>query len=205
MALLFKKEEPHFKLGIWKIEEGIDFFENQIPYRSASVHEGRQLQQLATRYLLAHLHDDFPVASIQVIQNGKPFVPNNDLQFNLSHTSELAVAILSKTHHVGIDAERINQRVVKVKHKFLGTAELEGLTGNEEAVYLSYLTKYWAIKEAVYKWWGKGAVDFANDIRIQKNSLLAEQVVVNFGKEHPMDLAVHCFQLEEHWLAYVVK
>jgi phosphopantetheine--protein transferase-like protein len=205
MALLFKKEEPHFKLGIWKIEEEADFFEQQITFRSKAVHVGRQLQQLTTRFLLVHLQDDFPIEEIETNQNGKPYLPGQELQFNISHSSELGAAILSESNLVGIDVERINARIVKVKHKYLASAELEAVNGSKDDEQLSYLTKYWAIKEAVYKWWGKGGVDFANDICILPTSLEAEQVEVRFGKKLEIDLVVSCFQLEEHWVAYVVN
>jgi phosphopantetheinyl transferase len=205
MALLLKKEEPKFKLGIWKIEEQMSFFADQIPFQSTALHASRQTQQLATRYLLSVLKEDFPFAEIQINQAGKPFIADNKLQFNLSHTHSLAVAILSDTKPVGVDAEKINSRVLKIQHKFINEVEAANVVARTEAEQISILTKYWTIKEAVYKWWGKGSVDFANDICIQSNAHGEEVVKVNFKKEDGIALEVNCFQLDEHWITYVVQ
>jgi phosphopantetheinyl transferase len=205
MALLLKKEEPEFKLGIWKIEEQMNFFADQIPFQSTASHASRQIQQLATRFLLHVLYKDFPYAAIEINEAGKPSIQDNQLQFNLSHTQSLAAAILSNTKSVGIDAEKINSRVLKIQHKFINEVEAVNLVGKTESEQISILTKYWTIKEAVYKWWGKGSVDFANDICILSNLHEEEVVKVNFGKEDRILLEVNSFQLDDHWISYVVK
>jgi phosphopantetheinyl transferase len=205
MALLLIKEEPKFKLGIWKIEEQMSFFADQIPFQSSASHESRQIQQQATRYLLNILHENFPFAAIEINEAGKPLIKDSQFEFNLSHTHTLAVAILSEYQKVGVDAEKINSRVLKIQHKFINEVEASNLVGKTEAEQISILTKYWTIKEAVYKWWGKGSVDFANDICILSKSHEEEVVNVNFKKENGIALAVNCFQLEEHWIAYVVQ
>lgn len=205
MALLLLKEEPEFKLGVWKIEEQMDFFAGPITFQSSSSHASRQIQQLATRYLLNLLHQDFPFSDIEIDEGGKPFIQDSQLNFNLSHTLSLAVVILSHTQSVGIDAEKINSRVLKIQQKFINEVEAANLVGKTEAEQISMLTKYWTIKEAVYKWWGKGSVDFANEICIQSNTNEEEVVKVNFKKENGIALEVNCFQLDDHWISYVVK
>lgn len=205
MALLLLKEEPEFKLGVWKIEEQMDFFAGPITFQSSSSNASRQIQQLATRYLLNLLHQDFPFSDIEIDEAGKPFIQDSQLNFNLSHTLSLAVVILSHTQSVGIDAEKINSRVLKIQQKFINEVEAANLVGKTEAEQISMLTKYWTIKEAVYKWWGKGSVDFANEICIQSNTNEEEVVKVNFKKENGIALEVNCFQLDDHWISYVVK
>ena len=189
MALLLKKEEPKFKLGIWKIEEQMSFFADQIPFQSSALHESRQIQQQATRYLLNILYENFPFAAIEINEAGKPLIKDSQFEFNLSHTHTLAVAILSEYQKVGVDAEKINSRVLKIQHKFINEVEASNLVGKTEAEQISILTKYWTIKEAVYKWWGKGSVDFANDICIQSNAHEEEVVKVNFKKETKVSLS----------------
>jgi phosphopantetheinyl transferase len=154
---------------------------------------------------LNFLHKDFPFAAIEINAAGKPFVQDSRLQFNISHTQTLAVAILSDTQSVGVDAEKINARVLKIQHKFINQAEKAHLVGKTEMEQISILTKYWSIKEAVYKWWGKGSVEFANDICIQASSLEHEVVKVIFKKETGIALEVNCLQLDEHWVTYIVE
>lgn len=205
MPLLLKKEEPEFKLGIWKIDEQMSFFAGQIPFQSVAAHESRQLQQLATRYVLYILQHDFPFTAIEINASGKPYLQDCRLQFNLSHTSLLAAAIVSDRISVGIDVEKISPRVLKIQHKFINEDEAVGLVGKTIDEQISILTKYWTIKEAVYKWWGKGSVDFAGDICIQTTVQEEKLVSVYFNKEGGMILEVNCFQLADHWVTYVVQ
>lgn len=205
MPLLLLKDEPEFKLGVWKIEEQMSFFADQIPFQSNIAHSGRKRQQMATRYLLNIMQEGFPFDEIKNNDAGKPFVQGNSFQFNLSHTNDLAAAIISSNKSVGIDAEKINSRVLKIQHKFLNEVEAVALESTNEEEKVLVLTKYWTIKEAVYKWWGVGGVDFANDIRIVTNRLDDRLVNVRFEKETGIQLDINCFQLDGHWISYVVK
>ena len=205
MGLLLFKQDAAYKLGVWQIEEEGSFFADKISYRSNASHPGKQAQQLATRFLLKELHADFPLNDIQLDGGGKPFLPDQQLNFNVSHTSRFAAAIISKDYSVGIDAEKIDERVLKIQHKFLHREEqdfIDQLMGNQK---VEMLTKYWTIKEAVYKWWGIGGVDFSNDIQIMSSHQDQEKIEVKFNKEGGIELIVDCIQLEDHWVSFVVK
>lgn len=197
-------ETNAFKLAVWKIEEQASFFEEAIHYEPQAVHAGRRLQQLATRFLLKQLNKDFPIETIVTNESGKPFLPTQDLQFNLTHTTDLAAAIISDLKGVGIDAEKIDQRVLKIEHKFLNIEERESLKALTEIEKISRLTLYWTIKEAVYKWWGRGGIDFANDILIESSNLASENTVVRFAQTGEV-LNLSSFQLHQHWITYLVK
>ncbi|MFN5375049.1 MAG: 4'-phosphopantetheinyl transferase family protein [Chitinophagaceae bacterium] len=204
MGLLMLNETTAFKLAVWKIEEQASFFEDAIAYAPQSVHPGRRLQQLATRFLLKQLNHDFPIDTIVINESGKPFLPGQELQFNLTHTTDLAAAIISDLKAVGIDAEKIDQRVLKIEHKFLNSEERKSLTSLTEIEKISRLTLYWTIKEAVYKWWGRGAIDFANDILIEPSNLTLENTTVRFAQTGEI-LNVSSVQLDQHWITYLVK
>lgn len=204
MGLLMLNETTAFKLAVWKIEEQASFFEDAIAYAPQAVHPGRRLQQLATRFLLKQLNHDFPIDTIVINESGKPFLPGQELQFNLTHTTDLAAAIISDLKAVGIDAEKIDQRVLKIEHKFLNSEERESLTSLTEIEKISRMTLYWTIKEAVYKWWGRGGIDFANDILIEPSNLTLENTTVRFAQTGEI-LNVSSVQLDQHWITYLVK
>lgn len=205
MALLLFKQEADFKLGVWQIDEEVSFFTDHITYRSPASHLGKQKQQLATRFLLQELKSDFPLEAIQLQQGGKPFLPDHQLSFNVTHTSRFAAAIISEVYAVGIDAEKIDERVLKIQHKFLHQDEKAYVDQIEGYQKVEVLTKYWTIKEAVYKWWGRGGVDFSNDIRIVSADQAHQRLIVDFNKEGGIKLLVDSFQLTDHWVSYVVK
>src|SRR5690242_15599874 len=125
MPIFFQKDiDEDTKLGIWKIEEGEDFFLQQVaPQRHVS-HIHKRLQHLAGRYLLTYLFPDFPTSLIQIADTRKPFLENDAYHFSISHCGNFAAALVSKTKRVGVDIELSTPKVQKVQHKFLSEWEL---------------------------------------------------------------------------------
>ncbi len=107
------------KLGVWKIEESEDFFLLSVPLQRTITHPHKRLQHLAGRYLLPFLFPDFPHEEIEIADTRKPFLPDEQYHFSISHCGDYAAAIVSSTERVGIDIEMITPRVDRIKHKLL--------------------------------------------------------------------------------------
>lgn len=153
------------RLGVWKIEEDAAFFLKKVPLQLPVAHPHKQLQHLAGRYLLPFLFPDFPVSLIEIADTRKPFLPQEEYHFSISHSGDFAAAIVSSTHRVGIDAEMVTPRVERIKHKFLHPEELSAITHLQGEELIAQLTVLWSAKEAMFKWWGKGEVDFSEVMR----------------------------------------
>ncbi|HRO44703.1 MAG TPA: 4'-phosphopantetheinyl transferase superfamily protein [Agriterribacter sp.] len=161
------------KLGVWHIAEPEDFFLAQVPLQQEISHPHKRLQHLAGRYLLRFLFPEFPHELIEIASTKKPFLPDEAFHFSISHCGDYAAAIVSRSYRVGIDIEIPTLKVARVRHKFLHTEELSimenenGVLPATESVFLRKLTLLWSAKEAVFKWYGNGEVDFSDQIRIQ--------------------------------------
>jgi len=172
MPLFFYKEiNDTTKLAIWKIEETEDFFIEHVPLSNTIKHPHKRLQHLAGRYLLQLLFPDFPMNSIEVAETRKPFIRNEQYHFSISHSGHFAAAIVSSYHRIGVDLERKSDKIAKIAHKFLHQKELEvhqliDISNDTNSASLTKLALLWSAKEAIYKWWGKGAVDFKEMISI---------------------------------------
>ena len=153
------------RLAVWKLEEPEDFFLAFVPLQRNITHPHKRLQHLAGRYLLAYLFLDFPHAEIEIADTRKPFLPDEQYHFSISHCGEYAAAIVSSTQRVGIDIEMITPRVDKIKHKFLHPDELAFVHAKPKVDQIKLLTLLWSVKEAMFKWWGKGEVDFSEALR----------------------------------------
>ena len=174
MALFYLKEIfPNTKLAIWKIEEPESFFLGYVPISSDITHPKKRLQHLAGRYLLQYLYPDFPIHSIQIANTRKPFLEDEQYHFSISHSGDYAAAIVSSTERIGIDIEFQRHTVANIAHKFLHQEELNAISLND----LASLTVLWCAKEAIFKWWGLGDVDFSEMIRINRFSLLDEGIL----------------------------
>ena len=151
------------KLGIWKIEEDEAFFKQRVSSHRIVTHPHKQLQHLAGRFLLKYLYPDFPSHLIQIADTRKPFLPDETYHFSISHCGDYAAAIVSKDHRVGIDIEIPTEKVIRIGDKFISETERNML---QPATTVDY-TKIWSAKEAVFKWYSKGEVDFRKHIVIQ--------------------------------------
>lgn len=167
------------KLGIWHIEEPESFFLEKVPLKRDVSHPFKRLQHLAGRYLLSFLFEDFPLKEIQVADTRQPFLASEKYHFSISHCGEYAAAIVSGTSRVGVDIERITPRIEVVARKFLTEDEAHyfnedyalfleqwGLRGR---MHQEFLTLIWSAKEAIFKWYGRGELDFRQHMQLKGN------------------------------------
>jgi phosphopantetheinyl transferase len=180
------------RLAVWKIEEPEDFFLSSVPLQRSITHPHKRLQHLAGRYLLPFLFPDFPHDEIEIADTRKPFLPDEQYHFSISHCGDYAAAIVSSTERVGIDIEMITPRVEKIKHKFLHIDELIFVHSHEADEQIPLLTLLWSAKEAMFKWWGNGDVDFSDVLRTEAFALNDAGVVpATFSKNDvhvPLDI-----------------
>lgn len=159
------------KLAIWKIEEEESFFLKKVPLNIQVSHPHKRLQHLAGRYLLPYLYPDFPFHEILIADTRKPFLKNEEYHFSISHCGQFAAAIVSNELRVGIDIELQTERLHRIKHKYLSNKELEFVGSHNKVEQLKLLTIMWSAKEAMFKWYGSGNVDFDKMMKIEEFNL----------------------------------
>ena len=190
MPIFFQQDiDDNTKLGIWKIEEEEKFFLQRVPLQNEITHPHKRLQHLAGRFLLKQLYPDFPLELIRIADTKKPFLEDEAYHFSISHCDDYAAAIVSKTERVGVDVEIPSFKIDRIKNKFLNEQELVQL--NNEFL-ITQLTLMWCCKEAVYKWWSYGGVDFSEKIKLQPFQLQASGCIpVQFLLGSEKDLVLH--------------
>jgi phosphopantetheinyl transferase len=197
------------RLGIWKIEETDDFFKGNVPQHRDVTHPHKRLQHLAGRFLLQFLYPDFPYELIQIADTRKPFLPNEQYHFSISHCGDYAAAIVSKDKRVGIDIEIPVDKIAGIMYKFL-TAKEHGtfnlVPGADILSANTYQTPtlLWSAKEAVYKWYANGGIDFRKQIQLLKQNTANETIDCFFSKNQT-ELTIH-YRLFDHLvLAWVMS
>lgn len=202
MPIFFQhRVDDNTRLGIWKIEEPEEFFKLNVPLHRDVTHPHKRLQHLAGRFLLQFLAPDFPYELIQIAETRKPFLPAEEYHFSISHCGDYAAAIVSKTHRVGVDAEIMRPLVTELVHKFLSEEEKSLLY---RQTILEQSTIMWSAKEAVFKWYGEGKVDFRGHIQLKKQDAGTETIQCFFSKTST-DLTIHYRQFDQLVLAWVVS
>ena len=194
MPLFYQQDiNENTRLGVWKIEEPESFFLAKVPLQRSITHPHKRLQHLAGRYLLPYLFHDFPHEEIEIADTRKPFLPYEQYHFSISHCGDYAAAIVSNRYRVGIDIEMITPRVDKIKHKFLHSEELAFVNSYPLSKQVALLALLWSAKEAMFKWWGRGDVDFSEVMRTKSFELKHEGLFDgHFNKDDfRKELALH--------------
>lgn len=220
MPIFFQQEvNEDTRLAVWKIEEPESFFLDVVPLHRAITHPHKRLQHLAGRYLLLHLFPDFPIRLIQIADTRKPFLEDEAYHFSISHCGDYAAAIVSRVNRVGVDIEQITDKIARIEHKFVSEEERSVVHRPWEtdgkmphlnctpADHVRKLGLLWSNKEAVFKWYGWGEVDFRKHICIRSVVPTGEscfETIVLFKKNEDLFLGLHSRFFDSVCLSYVV-
>lgn len=202
-----RKIEKHGNLGIWQITESLDELKNlfDIPAKDLSLmnsfsNENRKKEYLAARILLeklTRLNDMVGQvgknkAVIVYNEHGIPFLENSKMHISVSHAHHLLAVILD-THKTGIDIERINPKILRIKEKFMNAEELNSVQKKNE---LEQLTVFWCAKETLYKWHGKGGLRFKENLLIEPFLYKPEGIIKCWIKTQQMEKSFHLWHEE---------
>ena len=192
------------KIAVWHITEHEDFFLKEVPLQREIRHWHKRLQHLAGRLLLKEMYPDFPVELIRIADTKKPFLENEPFHFSISHCGDYAAAMVSKSYRVGVDVELLNEKIELVQHKFTGNEKMKKINVQYSMFNVQGLTLCWSVKESVYKWWGRGQVDFKKDIVLKLITGLPEQGIVHCLFKKEFKLEVHYLFFNNNFLTWVL-
>ena len=212
MSIFFQHSINHnTNLGIWKIEEPESFFLAKVPLKQQVSHPYKRLQHLAGRYLLPALYADFPLEEILIADTRKPFLHDEKYHFSISHCGNFAAAIASPVNRVGVDVELVSPRLRLISPKFLSEAESDYLRQwkHLDKVHLEMTTIIWSAKEALFKWYGYGGLDFRKHMVLNGSIVFRSDEWVEipflFCKDKPIPLTVIARRFHPLVLAYVIS
>ncbi|KAA5537086.1 4'-phosphopantetheinyl transferase superfamily protein [Taibaiella lutea] len=152
---------PHSKTAIWKVEEHENFFSDQTGLISNKKKEVKRLEHLAGRFLLKYLLPQLEFNNIGISELGKPFMKDNSFHFSITHSFPYIGVAIDFEKEIGIDVQTIQERIHRIQYKFLSEQE-QLITENKT----DKITLAWAAKEAAFKRYGLGSVDFIQHMPI---------------------------------------
>ena len=193
MALISLKKEANTTIAVWETTESLDDFKNNINYKDIQNFKSkkRQLEFLCTRLLLKEINKDL---SVNYNRFGAPEI-NNGQFISISHSDTL-IAIIISDKKAGIDIEKISNKALKVKSKFLSLNDK--IQYNEDETILC-----WCAKETIFKWHQKGNINFKDDIIIQS---IKHSPTNNIHIKFKQNLFILKFlKINNHFLVYVCK
>lgn len=149
MPLYKTFDTDDYHISIWKHAE-CDSFDYE---RILTKEEKQKIEQMPTkkrwerimiRQLLCQI---LPNTIIQYEANGNPYLLDSDKKISISHSYPYAVLAISD-EPIGVDLEKISDKILRVKEKFLHEEEKKWI-GEEFSPEI--LTAIWSMKEALYK------------------------------------------------------
>lgn len=168
---------------IWHITEEEQFFMEQSGLISNKIHLKKRLEYLASRYCLQQLLPELNMEAIKIDPEGKPYIHNSSIDFSISHSYPYVAVAINKQHKIGIDIQTKQEKILRLQTKFLSTQEMTFC--NDDVTLITYA---WCCKEAMYKKYALGGLDFKQnmpiqELRVQNNRALA-QINFNFHDQN---------------------
>ena len=142
---------------------------------------------------------------IQIADTRKPFLEDEAYHFSISHCGDYAAAIVSKKNRVGVDIEIPKEKILGIGYKYLDDQELAMFKRIQaDPVYL--FTMAWSVKEALFKWYGSGNVDFKEHLHINHCQLHDNEFIAQctLRKEQHLDVKVHGLFFNGNCLTWLV-
>ncbi|MCC7302217.1 MAG: 4'-phosphopantetheinyl transferase superfamily protein [Bacteroidia bacterium] len=145
------------RIGIWESETGNGEGSLQNGMRGS----GASSQVLSCLRMFPGLENSYIVYD----KNGKPYLNESTRgKISLSHSHGMLAIIHDRKSETGIDLEKVGDKVIRIRHKFLHPDELSACGAQPDARALHI---YWGAKEALYKCYGKRSLHFSENLRVE--------------------------------------
>lgn len=198
--LLSDNENRGIRYAVWHVTESLEQLIGLIPNGDATYKEAgnrfksetRIKEWIAVRVLLYHLMGKN--VKIAYKDNGAPYLKDCNKDISISHTTGYVCIALSETHRVGIDIERVANKVERVKDRFINECE-PGDT-------LTKMLLIWSAKESMYKLLQIEGLDFKKDLRVKEleDSDYGEFFILHEGIDYKIS-----FQANEHFVLTIAS
>ena len=157
IQLVFVKisSENHENLMRNHISEFPIHFQNKLlKFKRWQDAQSSLLGRLLLRYVLLNEGVDLHNEILHYSSNGKPYLINQDLKFNISHSGDLVVCAVGENLKIGIDIEIIKDLNIEDFKDQMLESEWGRVSSSNNPLVEFYT--YWTQKEAVLKACGEG-------------------------------------------------
>ena len=133
---------------LWKFDEkeSLDphlLLEKENFEKVKDYHPIKLKELLLVRKILKSILPDHQI----LYKDREPFLQPADYEISVTHSFPYAALAISK-EKIGIDIEPFNDKIKRIKHKFIYEEETQFIEKEKET---AYLTVIWSLKESLYK------------------------------------------------------
>jgi 4'-phosphopantetheinyl transferase EntD len=212
MPLLIHTElEPGIQLGIWEISESIEELVSQLYLNQQEFEtleefrtEHRKKQWLSYRVLIRNLVRIDTIYKIYYTSTGKPYLVHPPRNISITHSGNFSATLISENIKInpGIDIEKIDKKVMRVRSKYLNPVEQIRASVNPSP---ETYTMFWSAKETVYKCYDNPQISLKDHIHIHSLRqyhgywLIKIRVIL---PHQTKDFLVRCERFNDYILSY---
>lgn len=171
MPIITTYQQANFELLVWEITEALDFWkqELQLSPKQLSILQQKYSNPQALQQWLASrcgLQVLFKTSHLNFTKDqlGKLKILDHPYYPSLSHSGSY-IAAAKSLHSIGIDLQIPSPKLERIAAKYIATETLTRLEKSPN--YIDYLHLYWGIKEALFKAYGLGKVNYIQHLHIQ--------------------------------------
>lgn len=124
-----------------------------LAYKHQQTAQASLLGKLLLQYALKKLYANFPLEDIKLGYKDRPYI-NNEIDFNISHSSKYVVCAITKNAKIGIDIEKHRKINVDLFQKYFDENEWHEIESSENKTQAFF--NLWTIKESAIKCDGRG-------------------------------------------------
>jgi 4'-phosphopantetheinyl transferase len=166
-------------------------------YRTRSLRDQYIMSHGILRHILSHYTKQSPV-NVEFTHNeyGKPFLKDSNIQFNMSHSHNMASFVVALDCRVGIDIELHNDNldVQELEDLVLTSKESKYLSNLKPKEKLTLFYDLWTKKEALIKATGQGLSYPINTI--EAIDLLSGQGICLANEKNELEQEWYCYELQ---------
>ena len=134
---------------------------------------------------------------------GKPHLLNDDHHVSLSHSHGL-VAVAISDQPIGVDVQQLSPKIRRIRKKFVHEDDVQMPIDEVSEQILGII---WSAKEAMFKLYGKGEVDFKEHLRLDISADLPETGILHgriLKGDTPLSCEIHYSLIEDYTFAYAI-
>ena len=152
---------------LWRIEAGEYIMDpkNELSLNDYQLFLKKKVKQLKSQFLASRKLITLVDSDLKVTYKEDIPLLSDNRNISISHSENIATILISENKGIGIDVERINNKVNSIKSKFLNEKEMHYLRGHRET---RNLTRAWTAKESIYKALRMPGVIFSENILIEE-------------------------------------
>ncbi len=165
-----RTDDDGTRVVIWEVSEQQEFFKEslQLGFEERqfiqTLNNKRQLEWMASRYLMQKVMDIDVQAKLRKDKFGKPYLLQEDVHISISHSHKYS-ALASSPKVIGIDIQLHLDKISRIAPKFINEKEWSYLDENQRIEYMHVI---WGAKESMYKAYGRKEVKFIEHIDLDQ-------------------------------------